>query len=134
MRNTAERTAAVKSRATRLEYKSRLRKSRAAAGVSAAASLLLITALSLAMPGLEKRSAAVPPAPGTAASLFAGSSALGYIAIGILAFVLGTLVTILCLRLKKWVRSADETSADIKSDKTSGGITFDDTTSGDKTS
>ena len=36
----------------------------------------------------------------TAATMFGGSAALGYIVIGLLAFVLGVCVTILCFRIR----------------------------------
>ena len=39
-----------------------------------------------------------------AASMFGGSAALGYIVIGLLAFVLGVCVTILCFRLRQLER------------------------------
>ena len=38
------------------------------------------------------------------ASMFGGSAALGYIVIGLLAFVLGVCVTILCFRLRQLER------------------------------
>ena len=40
----------------------------------------------------------------TAASMYGGSGALGYIVIGILAFLLGVCVTILCFRLRRMDR------------------------------
>ena len=110
MRSTAERTAAVMARTNELELISRRRKSRGIAAVSVAASLLLITGLSLAMPGLTARGGvAAQTELSAAASMFAGSGALGYIVIGILAFLLGCAVTVLCFRLRKWSRDGDKT-------------------------
>ena len=43
------------------------------------------------------------------ASIFSGTAALGYIVIGILAFVLGVGVTIFCFRFKKKQEEDDST-------------------------
>ena len=40
----------------------------------------------------------------TAASIFHGGAALGYIVIGLLAFLLGVCVTVLCFRLRQMNR------------------------------
>ena len=40
----------------------------------------------------------------TAASIFHGGAALGYIVIGLLAFLLGVCVTVLCFRLRQMSR------------------------------
>ena len=42
------------------------------------------------------------------ASLFAGSGALGYIVIAIIAFLLGITVTIFCFYLKKWQEEKEQ--------------------------
>ena len=61
----------------------------------------LIVCLSFAMPGITGRLAEWScGAYGAAASIFTGSSTLGYIIIGLLAFVLGIFVTILCFKLR----------------------------------
>ena len=43
----------------------------------------------------------------TAASIFHGGAALGYIVIGLLAFLLGVCVTVLCFRLRQMSREDD---------------------------
>ena len=40
----------------------------------------------------------------TAASMYGGGAALGYIVIGLLAFLLGVCVTVLCFRLRQMNR------------------------------
>ena len=45
----------------------------------------------------------------TAASIFGGSAVAGYIIIGLLAFVLGVCVTILCFKLKAFQKKDKET-------------------------
>lgn len=47
-----------------------------------------------------------------AASIFSGSSVLGYFMIGLLAFLLGICVTILCLRIRVYLQETDETEDD----------------------
>ena len=50
----------------------------------------------------------------TAASMYGGGAALGYIVIGLLAFLLGVCVTVLCFRLRQMNREdgQDEESED----------------------
>ena len=48
----------------------------------------------------EERIAEVKRRIETAATMFGGSATLGYIVIGLLAFVLGVCVTILCFRIR----------------------------------
>lgn len=109
MRNTDERLSAALLRAEELERQDR-RRGRRLAMASVAACLALIAALALAMPGWNARMAAwSASAPSMTASLFSGSGAAGYLVIGILAFLLGAAVTVLCFRLGK--RAGDTESA-----------------------
>ena len=101
MRSNEERVAAVKRRVEQLEARRRRVRSRVAAVSSVAACLALIVCLSFAMPGITGRLAEWScGAYGAAASIFTGSSTLGYIIIGLLVFVLGIFVTILCFKLR----------------------------------
>ena len=63
-----------------------------------AACLVLIVGVSFAMPGVV---AGIRPGDyagyETAASMYGGGAALGYIVIGLLSFLLGVCVTVLCL-------------------------------------
>lgn len=113
MRSSEERVAAVKRRTAQLEAQRRWRRRRAAALGSAAACLLLIICLSFAVPGISARLAEGNYGIyGAAASMFGGSAAAGYIIIGLLAFALGVLVTVLCFKLKLFYRSGGESGDD----------------------
>lgn len=72
---------------------------------AAAACLALLAGVSIAMPGMT---AQLQPDNytgfETAASMYGGSDALGYIIVGLLAFLLGVCMTILCFRLRQMER------------------------------
>ena len=74
-----------------------------------AACLVLIVGVSFAMPGMV---AGVRPGDfagyETAASMYGGGAALGYIVIGLLSFLLGVCVTVLCFRLRQMNREDDQ--------------------------
>ena len=105
MQSHEERVAEVKRRIAARERMKRLRRSRIMMAAAAAACLALIVSASLSIPGiamqiqLDDRSGLE-----TAASIYSGSAALGYIAIALLAFLLGVCVTILCFRLRQMER------------------------------
>ena len=94
MRTYEERTTEAKRRIAVRERAKRLRRGKMAVISSAAASLV--------MPGITAR---IQTGDGsgfaTAASIFHNSAALGYIIIGLLAFLLGVCVTVLCFRLRQ---------------------------------
>ena len=102
MRSKEERIAEVKRRAAEKERKERQRRGRLTAAFSAAACLVLIVGVSLCLPGITGQME-----PGgtagleTVGGIFGGSEALGYIVIGLLAFLLGVSVTILCFRIRR---------------------------------
>ena len=54
----------------------------------------------------------------TAATMFGGSATLGYIVIGLLAFVLGVCVTILCFRIR--LLNKEEQTEEQKGDNADG--------------
>ncbi|MGI6497968.1 MAG: DUF4179 domain-containing protein [Oscillospiraceae bacterium] len=101
MRSTEERVAAVKQRAKEMERQKQMRRSRGAVILSVAACLLFIITLAFAMPGIM---ADLPGGSyayaGAAAGVFDGSGGFGYVLVGLLAFVLGVSVTILCYRIR----------------------------------
>lgn len=109
MRSNEERVAAVKRRAAQIERQKRQRRNRIAALSSVAACLAVIVGLSFAMPGIsEKLIAGDYNEYETTASIFSGSIA-GYIIIGLLGFVLGVCVTVLCVHLKAFRKQDGET-------------------------
>jgi uncharacterized membrane protein len=67
--------------------------------------LVLLIGASLAMPGIAaKIQTGDYSGFETAASIFHSGAALGYIVIGLLAFLLGVCVTVLCFRLRQMNR------------------------------
>lgn len=110
MRSTEERAAAVRRRVAQIERRKRQRRNRIAALSSVAACFAVIVGMSFVMPGIsEKLTAGDYAGYETAASIFGGSAAAGYIIIGLLAFVLGVCVTVLCFRLKVFQKKNEET-------------------------
>ena len=102
MRSHEERVAETKRRIAKIEREKRLRRDKITMVSAAAACLVLLIGASLAMPGSAARAQAGDYAGfETAASMYGGGAALGYIVIGLLAFLLGVCVTILCFRLRQ---------------------------------
>ena len=102
MRSHEERFAETKRRIAARQRKEQRRRGTIAMFSATAACLVLIVGCALAMPGLTARLRPDGVAGfETAASMYGGGSALGYIVIGILAFLLGVCVTILCFRLRR---------------------------------
>ena len=105
MRSHEERVAETKRRIAKIEREKRLRRDKITMISAAAACLALLIGASLAMPGIA---ASIQPGDyvgfETAASIFHGGAALGYIVIGLLAFLLGVCVTVLCFRLRQMSR------------------------------
>ena len=104
MRSHEERVAETKRRIAKIERAKRRRNPITMASAVAACLALLIGA-SLAMPGIAA-SIQTGDYSGfeTAASMYGGGAALGYIVIGLLAFLLGVCVTVLCFRLRQMNR------------------------------
>ena len=115
MRSHEERVAETKRRIAKIKQEKRRRNTITMASAVAACLTLLIGA-SLAMPGIAA-SIQTGDYSGfeTAASIFHSGAALGYIVIGLLAFLLGVCVTVLCFRLRQmsWEDGQDEESEGI---------------------
>ena len=105
MRSHEERVAEAKRRIAKIEQKKRLRRNTVTMVSAVAACLVLLVGASLAMPGIAASIQAGDYSGfETAASIFHGGAALGYIVIGLLAFLLGVCVTVLCFRLRQMNR------------------------------
>ena len=105
MRNHKERVAETKRRIAKIEREKRLRRDKITMISAAAACLALLIGASLAMPGIAANIQTGDYSGfETAASIFHGGAALGYIVIGLLAFLLGVCVTVLCFRLRQMSR------------------------------
>ena len=104
MRSHEERVAETKRRIAKMEREKRRRNTVTMASAVAACLALLIGA-SFAMSGIAASIQAGDYAGfETAASMYGGGAALGYIVIGLLAFLLGVCVTVLCFRLRQMNR------------------------------
>ena len=105
MRSHEERVAETKRRIAKIEREKRRRRNTVTMASAVAACLALLIGASLAMPGIAA-SIQTCDYSGfeTAASIFHGGAALGYIVIGLLAFLLGVCVTVLCFRLRQMSR------------------------------
>ena len=105
MRSHEERVAETKRRIAKIEREKRLRRNTVTMASAVAACLALLIGASLAMPGMT---AQLQPDSctgfETAASMYGGGDALGYIIVGLLAFLLGVCMTILCFRLQQMER------------------------------
>ena len=101
MRSHEERFAETKRRIAARQRREQRRRSTITT-LFAAACLVLIVGVSFAMPGMV---AGVRPGDfagyETAASMYGDGAALGYIVIGLLSFLLGVCVTVLCFRLRQ---------------------------------
>ena len=109
MRSHEERVAETKRRIAKIEREKRLRRNTITMVSAVAACLALLVGASLAMPGIAA-SIQTGNYSGfeTTASIFRGGAALGYIVIGLLAFLLGVCVTVLCFRLRQMNREDDQ--------------------------
>ena len=105
MRSLEERVAETKRRIAARQREKRLRRNTITMASTVAACLALLIGASLAMPGIAAR-IQIGDYSGfeTAASMYGGGAALGYIVIGLLAFLLGVCVTVLCFRLRQMNR------------------------------
>lgn len=101
MRSHEERIEEVKRRIEKKRRQKKLRRNLAVAVSEIAACLVVIVGVSMSMPGIINRIESGNSAGfEMAAMMSGGSTVLGYIVVGLLAFVLGVCVTILCLRIR----------------------------------
>ena len=109
MRSHEERVAETKRRIAARQREKRLRRNTITMASAVAACLALLIGVSLAMPGIAASiQTGNYAAFETAASMYGGGTALGYIVIGLLAFLLGVCVTVLCFRLRQMNREDDQ--------------------------
>ena len=102
MRSYEERVVETKRRIAKIEREKRLRRDKITMVSAAAACLALLIGASLAMPGIAARIQTGDYSSfETTASMYGGGAALGYIVIGLLAFLLGVCVTVLCFRIRQ---------------------------------
>lgn len=104
MRSHEERIAEVRRRITEKERHKRHKQRQLATVSCIVACLAVIIGASFAMPGISGQmtpgmSSGYETAYETAATILGGDAAPGYIIIGLLSFLLGVCVTILCFRI-----------------------------------
>ena len=117
MRSHEERVAETKRRIAKMEREKRRRRNTITMASAVAACLVLLIGASLTMPGIASRIQTGDYSGfETAASMY-GGAALGCIVIGLLAFLLGVCVTVLCFRLRQMSR---EDGQDRKSEDAHG--------------
>ena len=105
MRSHEERVAETKRRIAKMEREKQRRRNKITMISAVAACLALLIGASLAMPGIAANiQTGNYSGFETAASMYGGGAALGYIVIGLLAFLLGVCVTVLCFRLRQMSR------------------------------
>ena len=102
MRSHEERVAETKRRIAKMEREKRRRRNTVTMASAVAACRALLVGASLAMPGIAAN-IRTGDSSGfeTAATILGGGTALGYMVIGLLAFILGVCVTILCFRIRQ---------------------------------
>ena len=109
MRSLEERVVETKRRIAKIEREKRRRRNTVTMASAVAACLALLIGASFAMPGIAARIQTGDYSGfETAASMYGGGAALGYIVIGLLAFLLGACVTVLCFRLRQMNREDDQ--------------------------
>ena len=109
MRSHEERVAETKRRIAKMEREKRLRRNTVTMASAVAACLALLIGASFAMPGIAAQIETGDYSGfETAASMYGGGAVVGYIVIGLLAFLLGVCVTVLCFRLRQMNREDDQ--------------------------
>ena len=121
MLKNEERIAEVKRRIEEKERRQRLRYRQIVSAFCIAACLAVIVGVSFAMPGIVGQ---ITPGTSsgfeTAATILGGGTALGYMVIGLLAFILGVCVTILCFRIRQL--NKEEQTEEQKEDNEDGAV------------
>ena len=109
MLTNEERIKAMHDRARDINRQRKNRKVAAARILSTAFCLMIVITTALLMPKLNDVNVSGSDSASMNASIFSGTAALGYIVIGILAFILGVGVTIFCFRFKNKQEEDDST-------------------------
>lgn len=105
MRTNEERIAAMHARAGEINRTQRARKVRIMQATGAVIACAATFMLAIFMPRISDFQA---DPIGSTGSVFADSGALGYIVIAIIAFLLGTALTMFCYRLREWQMRKDK--------------------------
>lgn len=102
MRTNEERARLIQKRTAEIKQERRKRKQRMLDALCMAACLLLVIGIGIVMPELTAGTAGGSIVhPSETASMIGSHAALGYIIMGLLAFLLGVCVTVLLYRLRR---------------------------------
>ncbi len=120
MRSHEERIAEVKRRIVEKERQKGRQRRQIAAVLGVAACLAVIVGASFAMPGIsEQIMQGTSSGFETTGTILGGGTVPGYIIIGLLAFLLGVCVTILCFRIRR-LDKEEQAEEDQKGDSVNG--------------
>lgn len=120
MRSHEERIAEVKRRIVEKERQKGRQRRQIAAVLGVAACLAVIVGASFAMPVIsEQIMQGTSSGFETAGTILGGGTVPGYIIIGLLAFLLGVCVTILCFRIRR-LDKEEQAEEDQKGDSVNG--------------
>ena len=113
MRTNEERINAMHAQASELKKQKRARQVKIIQAAGAAVSFAATIVLAVCMPRLADFGTGSPIGPADSArdmnaSIFGNSTALGYIVIALIAFLLGVTLTIFCFRLREWQKQKDQ--------------------------
>lgn len=114
MRTSEERARLIHRRTAEIKQERRIKRQRRLDAACMAVCLLLVIGIGAMMPGLMRGAAdgSIVHPSGTA-SLLGSHAALGYIIMGLLAFLLGVCVTVLLYRLhRRYERQKQEDAGD----------------------
>lgn len=114
MRTSKERARLIHRRTAEIKQERRIKRQRRLDAACMAACLFLVIGIGALMPGLMRNTAdgGIGHPSGTA-SLLGSHAALGYIIMGLLAFLLGVCVTVLLYRLhRRYERQKQEDAGD----------------------
>lgn len=112
MRTNDERIAAMHTRAAEIRREKNKRRNTIIGAASVFACFIVVIAMGFAFPRFATGRLPGSDMDGMNASIFSGSDALGYIVIGILAFLLGAAVTVFCMRLRRLGELNDNSDKD----------------------
>ena len=101
LRTPEERIRAMHSRAAEIENRQKEIRVRVISAVSAAVSFAAVIVLALIVPGITSNLSQPVGDGDMTGSILSGSEVLGFIAVGVIAFLLGAAVTVLCVRLNR---------------------------------
>ena len=108
MRTSEERIAAMHQRAEEIKKEDRRLKTRGLQAALFAVCFAAAVFFAVFVSGLTVPSVKEPAAGIMNASIFSGSTMLGYVVVAVLAFFLGIMVTVFCFYLKKWQNHDDK--------------------------